>query len=85
MTGDADKQQTRAGEIRGIIEDIHSRSIDIRAKAFELTASPTPKKEPDDEGKADVAAATLANELSGSLRKIRNILREAHETLSAFN
>ena len=79
---DTAKQQTRVGEIRGIIEDIHSRSLDIRSKAAELTASPIPKKEKED---ALEEASTVANELSGSLRTIRSILHEAYDTLSVFN
>ena len=82
MTSDAGKQQTRIGEIKGIIEDIHSRSLDIRSKAYEL-CTPQPPEKP----KADVEEATdtVANELGSSLRAIRSILREAYETLTAFN
>ena len=79
---DSAKQQTGMSEIRGIIEDIHSRSLDIRSKACEITTSPIPQKETDTE--IEAATDTVSKELLSGLRKIRNILREAHDTLSAF-
>ena len=79
---DSAKEQTKMSEIRGIIEDIHARSIDIRNKASEITDSPIPDKESD--AVVEVATDTVAKELCSSLRKIRSTLREALGTLSAF-
>lgn len=84
MSEDCEAQQTRVGEIRGFIEDIHSHSIDIRHKACELTPSAVPEKKAEVEDKA-LTAPTVADEFIDALRAIRSILREAYATLTAFN
>ena len=80
---DKGKQQTKSDQFKEIISNIHSLSIDIRDKATELTNAPVPDAE---KGKdIEVPSDNVGNELSGSLRNIRSILREAYETLKLFN
>lgn len=79
---DSAKQQTKVNEIREIIADVHSRSIDIRDKTFELATLPQLKKET--EVDEEVGTENVGSELIRSLKEIRDVLRLAHETLSAF-
>jgi len=84
MSGD-DKgnQQTKVGEMRELIDNIRSLSVDLRDKAFQLTPSPRP---PDDAKKEITPTAdTVGAELVQSLREIRGTLRLAFDTFSAYN
>ena len=80
MTGEAAvKPKVRTDEIKSIISQIHSTSIDVRDKTYMLaTAVDRTGKEP------EAPSANIGDELVNSLNDIQRVLRDAYDTLSAF-
>lgn len=83
MQDDSGKQQTKVGQIKNLIEDIHAISIDLREKATQLTITPV-RTDPEKGKDIKAPAENVGNELVESLSNIRSILQEAYKTFSAF-
>lgn len=73
-------QKTKVQELKDIIEQMRSISIDIRDKTQELACSTPPPKSED----VEVASEHIGNVLINNLLGVRNILQEAYSALSAF-